>query len=238
MMNFRLIKAALVNLLGENANGRFRVAGYQKRAMSMQSIKGSKRIAQVYYAGGAFPKSGGGPSGPRKHDMTFNIDLFVSMATSGDLRILDNPSASQAQLQTAQSTLVDAEDKVDDAFDEFIDDIDEIVMDARNRYLGHTAPVASRWITTVSKDNPVRYGELVTLTGQMILTCSKDEQSSGATPVPIQVIDVEVEANEDPVGRAGVIVGLGDFVVERGSLAIVRERGTDAIVRERAEPEA
>jgi hypothetical protein len=239
MMNFRLIKAALVDLLGEHANGRFRVAGYQKRGQAAGELKNKNRIVQVYYSRGLFPKSGGGMSGPVKHDMTIAIDFFVSMASQGDLKILDSPSASAAQRKNAMVNLRIAEDLVDDEMDEFYDDVYQIVMDGRHRWLGHDKPVASRWIPEITKDPPVRYGDLVTLTGTAPVTCSKDEQVQGVEPVPSQVMDFEVIANEDPVGKAGVILGQGDFVIERGTLDNYIERGTDDLLYTiRPDPEA
>lgn len=232
-MNFRLIKASLVQLLGDHADGKFRVAGYQKRGQSAVEISNYDRIVQVYYAAGQFPKSGGGPSGPVKHDMTFNLDLFVSMKTQGNLQALNNPASSASQLQTAIADLKIAEDLVDSAFDEFAEDCFQIVMNALHLWLGHNKPVGSRWVPAINKDDPVRYGELVTLSGTMPVTCNKDEQVKGATPVLMQVIDTEVIPNEDEVGKAGVIVGFGDYVTERGTLNNVKERGTGALVVDR-----
>lgn len=226
MMNFRIIKAALVELLGNEAAGRYRVAGYQKRGQAALEILNKDRIVQVYYSQGLFPKSGGGISGPTKHDMTFNIDLFVSMASSADLAALNNPASSKAQIEQAISDLKVAEDLVDDAWDEFAEDIYQIIQDARNRNFGLDVPVASRWIGQATKDSPVPRGELVTLTGTMTLTCAKDEQVKGATPVPLHVIDTEIIANEDPVGKAGVIVGVGDYYIQRGTLDSYIRRGT------------
>ncbi len=234
-MNFRLIKAALIELLGAQADGRFRVAGYQIRGQSALEIKGKNRVAQVYYAEGNFPKSGGSPSGFVKHDMTINVDLFVSMPTKANLRILENPASSPEQIQTVLGDLRIAEDLVDDAFDEFVDDVFQIIMDARNRDLGLGEVVGSRWVPTITKDNPIRYGQLVTLTGTMGLTCTKDEQVLGAVGVPFSVIDVTVDANEDPVGKAGVIVGLGDYLVERGTLDSFIFRSTGELVVTRPE---
>jgi hypothetical protein len=236
-MNFRLIKASLVKLLGDSANGRYRVAGFQKRGQAAIEIKDKNRIAQVYYSQGTFPKSGGGPSGPQKHDMTFNIDLSVSMPTKANLAVL-NGSPSPAQIQTVLGDLKEAENLVDDAWDEFADDIYQVIMNALNLSLGLDAPVANRWISNINKDNPTPYGELVTLTGTCTLTCSKDEQVDGATPVPIEVMDFEVEANNDTFGKAGVLFGQGDFLVERGTLNNLIERGTGDLVTERPEPEA
>jgi hypothetical protein len=234
-MNFRLIKAALVELLGEQANDRYRVAGYQKRGQSALAIKGKNRVAQVYYSQGNFPKSGGSPSGFVKHDMSINVDLFVSMPTKANLRILQNEASSDEQIQTVLGDLRIAENLVDDAFDEFADDIFQVIMDARNRDLGLGDKVASRWVPTITKDNPTRFGQLVTLTGTMGLTCSKEEQVQGDIGIPFNVIDVTVDANEDPVGKAGAIVGLGDYLIQRGTLDNYIFRSTDDLVVTRPE---
>lgn len=226
MMNFRLIKASLTKLLGDKSDGKYRVAGYQKRAQAMSEIAKFDRIVQVYYSAGQFPKSGGGPSGPVKHDMTINVDMFVSMRAQGDLLAIDNPASSAAQLQKAISELKSAEDLVDDAFDELSELVFQVVMDARHLWLGHDKPVGSRWVPSINKDDPVRYGELVTLTGAMPVTCNKDEQVQGVTPQPFNVIETEVIPNDDAVGKAGTIVGFGDFYIQRGTLDNYVQRDT------------
>ncbi len=128
-----------------------------------------------------------------------------------------------------------AEDLVDNAWDEFADDVFQVVMDARNRDLGLGDQVGSRWIPTITKDNPTRYGELVTLTGTMGLTCTKDEQVQGDVGVPFSVIDITADVDQDPVGKAGVIVGLGDFLVQRGTLDNFVFRSTGDLVVTRSE---
>jgi len=227
MMNFRILKASIVNLLGSAAGGNFRVIGYQKQAQEAFHIKDEDRSVQVFYAEGDYPKSSGSLNGPVMHDMTFNLDITVSKACKGDLATLENPAATPAQLQTALTNLKIAEDGVDDSWDEISDYIYQILMDARNLDLQlDPIKVANRWVDRVIKDPLQTRGELVVLTGSMKLTCRMPEEVLGEVGVPLMVFDTGLEVNGDVIGKAGVY-NEHDVIVERSTGNVVTDPQTD-----------
>jgi len=213
-MNFRLIKASVVNLLGTAAAGRYRTIGFQKPGQGAAEVKDNNRSVQVYYSSGDFPKSAGNPSGPTTHEITINFDLTVSAPARVDLSVIQNPASTPAQIQSALAALQEAANLADDSIDELADNIYQEIMDARNIDLGLARPVASRWIGNINKDDPLPRGKLVVLTGTMQLTCKIDEQVSGETPVSAvaPAFDTEIEVYQTDSAtadeaEAGVLTG-------------------------------
>jgi len=193
-MNFRLIKASVVNLLGAAEGGRYRTIGYQKPGQGESEVKNNDRSVQVYYSSGDFSKSGGGVAGSStSHEITINFDLTVSKPALVDLSIIQNPASTPAQIQGALAALQEASDLADNSFDELADIIYQEIMDARNVDLGLARPVGSRWISGINKDDPLPRGKLVVLTGSMQLTCKIDEQVTGATPEPAVPPAIDVD---------------------------------------------
>lgn len=225
-MNFRILKASIVNLLGNAAGGEFRVIGYQKQAQEAFHIKDTDRSVQVFYAEGDYPKSAGSLNGPMMHDMTFNLDITVSKACKGDLATLENSSATALQLQTALTNLKIAEDGVDDSWDEIADLIYQILMDARNLDLGlEPTKVANRWVDRALKDPLMTRGELVVLTGSMKLTCRMPEEVLGEVGSPLMVFDTGIEIDGDVVGKAGIYQE-HDVIIERSTGNVVTDPQT------------
>lgn len=205
-MNFQLLKASVVTLLGDNAAGEFRVVGYQKQAISGVETLDNSRLVKVFYASGDYPKSGGSLNGPFSHDMTFGLEMTVSKACEGDLAALVNPSSTALQYQTALADLKTGEDLVDDALDELHELIFQILMDARNQDLGlEPVRVANRWVTGYQKSEPLSNGEVVTITGTMPLTARMPETVSGDTGTTGTTIDMGLDHDADTVVRSGVI---------------------------------
>lgn len=205
MMNFRILKASIINLLGNAEAGRYRTIGYQKQAQEAFHVKDEDRSVQVYYSEGEYPKSSGSLNGPVMHDMTFNIDIVVSKACKGDLAALENPLSTAPQLQAALAALKIAEDGVDDSFDEVADHIYQVLMDARNLDLGLSPTyVANRWVDRAVKDPLQKRGELVVLTGSMKLTARMPEEVLGEVGSPLTIFDTGIELQGDVIGRAGI----------------------------------
>lgn len=213
-MNFRILKASIVNLLGNAEAGRYRTIGFQKQAQEAFHVKDEDRSVQVYYSEGDYPKSAGSLSGPTMHDMTFNIDIVVSKACKGDLAALENPMSTPAELQAALAALKIAEDGVDDSWDEVSDYIYQVLMDARNLDLGLSPEyVANRWVDRAIKDPLQKRGELVVLTGSMKLTCRMPEEVLGEVGTPLTIFDNSIEIDGDVIGRAGTY-NEHDIVIE------------------------
>lgn len=217
-MNFRLVKAALVNLLGAHAGGHFRVIGYQKEGTGAAEVTDLLRTVQVFYSEGKFPKSGGRVTGPTKHDMTFMIVLTVGSATKIDLSVLDNPASTPAEKAQALTDRQTNFKLIDDSWDELADLVYQILMDNRYKFLDLSGPddprIGSRWVTEAEKRDPEPRGGFALMTGSMDYTCNVDEPLTGAQPTegtPGQLFDLENQ-NEDldenvDTGKAGVIGG-------------------------------
>jgi len=213
-MNFRLIKASIVTLLGTSAAGRYRTIGFQEQGQAATEVKDDDRSVQVYYRSGDLPKQGGGLSGPFMHNTTYDFDLTVSKPALVDLTIMQNPLSTAGQYAAALAAMQQSSELADTSFDELADVIFQIIMNAENIDLGMSTPVANRWIRNIQKDDPIPRGELVVLTGSMQLTCKIDEQVSGEALVaavpPVHDVTLETyqtdSATADPA-KAGVITG-------------------------------
>ncbi len=213
-MVFRQAKEHLVNILTENAGGRYRVQGYQPQRDSSEGAVDSDQIVRVFYESGEFPRRGGNWTGPSKHEMTFAIHLLVSRAASGDLDTLNDPNATAGDRSTALAAFENAAARTDAAMDELIETVYQIVMDNQFIQLDDSAGVdgsgdldlASRWVDRIEKGDPVKHGQYVTIDGAIHYKLSCEEEFTGAPEVGTGNIDVDVLVNDDDKeGRAGVL---------------------------------
>jgi hypothetical protein len=180
MMMFRLAVQALINLLGDNAESRFRVVGYQRQSKSADEIIGTNRLVQVYYSGGDFSKSGGRFNGEKQHDITVEIEMSASAKATGDLSVLDSTTATALQKANALANIKEAADVADGYIDELIEAVYQILMDARNSGLAlPKGEISSRWIDRIEKNTLLEYGDLVVKTANMKYTCRVTENVSG-----------------------------------------------------------
>lgn len=205
-MYFRQIKNAITTTLGDAAASRYQVRGYQPKGIAPEEILDSSRIVRVYYSQGNMKQSSSYLSGPFNHDMTFNIEMEVSKRTEVDLTVLQNPSATMAQVQAAWTALKTSEEAADDSIDELWDHVFQAIMDARERDLGLSFKIGTRWLTDFSKESIMTRGEYAVLSGTARITCSVDELVSGETPVDCDVIDTVIDTEDDDVEKTGVLV--------------------------------
>jgi hypothetical protein len=211
-MKFRDINASLIALLGAAEAGRYRTIGYNQRAKSGASVLDSLRTVEVFYESGEMPKSGGSLSGPIKHDMVFRIDLTASKGAVGNVSALDNPDSTAAQVATALSGFQQAEKLANDSIDELYDIVFQIIMATANTDLGWSSPIADRWINDFQKHPTTKYGEVITVTASMHLSCNIDETIVGAESVTLADIDTEFtptsvdEEDTDDTTKTGIKV--------------------------------
>lgn len=179
MMSFREAKNALTDLLGNNAEGRFRVIGFQRQTKGAEEIAGNNRMVQIYYSEGAFPKSGR-MRGPHTHDIVLEIDISASAYAQADMAVLDSPTATPQQKAAALLAIRTAAEIADRSIDETIDAVYSIIMDARNEKLGlPVGEISSRWIDRIQKDSTIERGELVVKTANIRYTCRVQEYVHG-----------------------------------------------------------
>lgn len=214
MMNFRIVKTAIQDLLEAQAAGRFRVIGKQVMSKSADEIMNNDRLVQVYYSDGNFPKSGR-LHGPKTHDIVIEIDMSASASAEGDLSILDNPLATAIQKAAAIAAIREASEIADTKIDELIDAVYNILMDARHEgLLLEKGLISSRWIDRIQKDTLLERGEFVVKTANMKYTCRVQEIVSGDIGnQPARVIydsttpiSADIEEVLDSVEKTGALI--------------------------------
>lgn len=207
MMNFRIIKQAIVDVLGAAAANRFQVIGFQRQTKDAEEVKGNNRLIQVWYSGGDFSRSSGRQTGPSQHKSSFKIGLTVSAPANVNLSAINSPSASPAQIAAALAGLQESAYEVDTQYDELLGIVYQILMDGRNFDLQlEKGMVSSRWIDSMRKDDPQPNGSLVVLTGIINYSCNTVEEVVGDTGVACKVISTVVDIKDDDVEKTGVEV--------------------------------
>lgn len=213
-MSFRTIKAEIVALLSAAAAGRYRVIGNHEDAVDASRLAGADRSVQVFNASGEFSKKSGGLAGPVQHDLTVRVELMASAKASADLSVLEDPDSTAGEIAAALASVQTASALADDEIDELIDIVFQVLMDARNRDVGHSTPVANRWISDWRKSAPMVRGEHVAIGAQMDLTYRIDEDVAGdpgVTPTTGEAVDTSITVTNDETGTtqpgAGVIEG-------------------------------
>lgn len=208
MMNFRIIKDSIINILGTAETGRFQTTGFQRQTKSAEEVIDNNRRVTVYYSSGSFPKNAGRNTGPVQHDITYRIELTVSKSARGNLAIINNPSSTPAQIAAAIDAVQEASQLADESIDELWEIIYQILMDARNIDMGLTVgTVANRWLDSFQKDEPRPKGELVVLTGSANLTLRTAEQVTGDPGTPdANIIETTMDIKDNIPDIAGVLI--------------------------------
>ncbi len=203
-MMFHTVKNAIVKLLGDNAQSRFQVVGFQRQGKGADETLGNNQIVQVYYSGGNFPKGAGRMHGTKTHDLDMSIDLTTSAKAQGDLNILNSNTATMHQKAAALASVREAAEMADNAMDTLIEAVFRILMDARYEDLNlNVGDIASRWIDRIQKDTVIENGDLVIKTATLAYTCRVQEDvfgDIGVTPDPM-ILDSDMPV---PISGAGV----------------------------------
>lgn len=204
-MKFEGIRDSLEQLLlNGSTDGAYRVIGYQKTAEDAENAIDDKRFVTVYYSSGEFPKSSGVEAGgPVDHDMSFQVELTITQPSKGDISSLTTGSTA-AQRLTALTGFKDACRLADRELDDFVSVIWNLIMDSRNRDLGYSQKLGSRWIGSFQKGEPIDMQKFVTISGVLTLTAMVDELPQGDPGVTGEDIAVTVDINEDTVQATGL----------------------------------
>jgi hypothetical protein len=210
MMQFRTIKAAIVELLEKNSQQLFTVVDYQTQRKAAQDDALSLGSVTVYYLSGDFPKTSASIQSKTHHVATFRLELTVTSSAQVDLSILNNASAGAAEYAAALANLQEAGSKADDVFDELVENVYQILMDPVNVDLGLAKGIlADRWIEQVQKDQPEPRGELLVLTGSMFLKLRTEETFTGLPAAALGSLqDVTIDQEGDDNEKTGVQVNL------------------------------
>jgi len=229
MMYFRQIRDAIINVLGNAANGQYRVLGYQERTNTAEEVLDTDRLVQVYYSRGNYPQSSAALRGPYNHKMVFKVQMEVSKMTEVDLSVLQNPTATAEEIQAAWLALKPAEQAADEALDELWDYVFQAVMDASQIDFGLSFEIGSRWIDNFVKESVLPRGEYAVLTATAEITCNIDEVTSGLQPVPLQYGDIDVVLDGDDYGKAGVAIE-NTYIVDQLGGNVLTDNGTNYLV--------
>ena len=208
MMNFRIIKDSIINILGVAEAGRFRTVGFQRQTKAVKECKGNLRLITVYYSTGYFPKRSGRNTGPVQHDITYRIEFTVSNPAIGNLAVINDPISTPAQIATAISAIQESAQLADQSIDELFEIVYQILMDANN--IDMQLPigmVASRWIDSIQKNEPRSRGDLVELTGSANLTLRTSEQIPGDTGTSdANIINATLDIKDNISNIAGTLI--------------------------------
>jgi hypothetical protein len=206
MMQFRVIKTAISNLLGAQAAGRYTVEGYQRQSHSAEEILGNLRHVTVYYVSGAFPEGESAlEQGPYDHEMTFRVELLLSAAATADLTALGDQNATAAQYAAALAASLPASANADSLFDELVDIVWTILIDTPNRDLGLPQyTIEKRWIRNIQKEHPLPRGEYMVLAGTMDYVCRSVERTPA---LGVQLVPAGAHALDASIGETADITG-------------------------------
>ena len=207
-MMFQTVKAALAATLDANSNGDFVVDAFQDQMHDATQILNNSRMVHVFYMSGTFPKNVGTTRGSVAHELTFQLQLLMSMAAGCDLSALENPEATAAERMAAISGMQDSIVRMDAVFDNFVNNVFGIVMSPANADLGlGYGIIANRWISHIHKDPPTTKGEYIVMSGILEYQCRCIEDLTGLTPVPLNgIIDIGLQINGDTVTQTIVDV--------------------------------
>jgi hypothetical protein len=211
-MQFRKTKNDLTCILGNAANGRFKVIGHQTQGLDASEVVDDNRRVQVFYGEGDFEKSHASLNGPTEHDATYQIELAVSKSTKADLAVIEDENSTQAQVAAAMSRLENPAGLVDDSFDELLELVYQILMDGRNVHLGADElpyKAKNRWVSGLRKDSPASEGEYVVLTGAVMFTCRLTEEVTGDEGVAAadDAYNMTLDLDGDDNEKTGATVG-------------------------------
>lgn len=207
MMQFRVVKAAVKDVLNTDAAGRYQVVGFQRQGSGSEERK--LPTVTVFYREGDFDKANGSIAGPNQHDVELSVQLMVVTSSKGDLSGLQS-ATTPAELAAALASFSDASETADEALDELADNIYQVLMDPSNEFFGLArGAVSSRWVGNIRKDQPMPRGQSVILTGSVRLTCRVEEQLLSATGTPGTEFDTVVDIDGDDTEKTGAAGTLG-----------------------------
>jgi len=207
-MVFETVQASIVAILAAAEAGRYQTVGYQRQSVNADTVLDDLRQVQVFFSRGDFSKRAGRNTGSVGHDATYRIELTVSKAAVGELSVLDNPSATPAQLATALANYNEATYEADTSLNELAGIVYQVLMDGLNYDMGQSkGSVSSRWVPSISKDTPTTRGALVVLTGSLELNLRITEAITGDTGTEsAEYYDTTIDIDGDDVESTGVIV--------------------------------
>ena len=208
IMNYRIIKTNIIDILAANSKNCFKVIGHQRQNKSADDTLGNNRLVQVYYSFSEFSKSRGRLNGPVQHDVTYRIELTVSAPAKVNKKVLNDPNSAAAMIASVLATAQEASAVADEQLDELYQLVYQILMDANYRMLNMPkGELSNKWIPNWHKNDPLDKGEYTVLTGNMFINVNTAEQLLGVEAVVNgDIQDVTINQAGDENEKTGLIV--------------------------------
>lgn len=176
---------AIVTTLGEQADDRFRVIGYQRQTKSAERIK-SKVLVQCFIESASKDRGKNSLSGPKLHDVTIGIQYSVARPATADVATLMNEASSEADRATALASMNSADYNNSVAMYLAWSAVDYILEDNRNKYFGlPDYSIQDPWHSDFRQDRPVEQGGLTFNTATSKFTFMVYESKLGDTATAI-----------------------------------------------------
>jgi hypothetical protein len=209
MMQFRVIKQAIIDTLIAGEVGKYKTYASQKQTKGASENLEIPRVV-CFYESGDFPKSGGRSQTNRKHNASYRIEITVILQPEVDLSVLNNPASTPAQMQAALAAMPILSDEADARLDEAFDDVYQVIQAANVYDFGlNVGDAVDSWITQMQKGDPTPRGEFFIITGHMRLEVSMDEEITGDTGTPGVAYDNTINVDGDQGDNLGASGDLG-----------------------------
>jgi len=211
-MGFEVIRDAIESVLVANQGTLFRTIVGQRERIDANEVKDGLRTLQVFYESGDYADQKSGKL-TKEHECEYRLEYKLSRAARADLSVLDNDSATPAQLQAALLAADEGSTLADKAMDEFRRIISQILLDPKNRGLGLAGTptgmgafnykISRQKLERFRKNQPLQKGGLIVLTASETFTTTVTETFDGAgvvkaTTSPINYGTGVANADGDP----------------------------------------
>lgn len=202
----------VVDLLGDQANGRFNVIGYQKQKKSAETII-NNTLVQCFIDSAEVDWGRSSRNGPKEHKIRIKVMFTVSQPAKADIATLENPASNDAQRATALSNLTSPAVETTLALYNAWSAVFEILDDARNITFGlPKGSISDKSYSNFQQDEFPPRGGLGILTATSFLEFRVKEAQLGDTPNQpavvtndIDVIGTGLDEVKDEITKQGVI---------------------------------
>lgn len=198
----------LISFLGDNSNGEYYVVGYQKQRKNAESVRG-KRMVQVYYSGGSFPKNLSPMNYATAHNAIATVRMMVSESARADLAVLNDPNSSEADRMNALASSMDAEQRANERLDELFSMMFNLIMGGDGEHFGNDQKpytISDRWCEDFRKDSVLKDGSLIVVNGYFDISFRVEEIPTGHVPVDGNILDGKIDIQGD-IDKLEVLTG-------------------------------
>lgn len=195
MMEFRVLTKSVTRLLGDSAQGEYKVLGHEPFPQDASEYKGKNRTVRVFYPGGEFSNQA---SEAYDHEFKLRVEMCVTADAETDLDTLLNGDSTQQELAYAMASMRDSADVANSQFDEMIDLVFNVLASPSNKWLGlEKYRVKEASVLDSKKNRLLPFGEHAVLTGWITLGIKmREEATGGAVPTKLAGNNLTIESGE------------------------------------------